>query len=817
MDNFSKADNFVQEGLTHHLQGETDLAFSFYEKALALNPNHAGAHNLSADIYLKLGNYIKALYHANLAIAHNRDPHFLNTRAMIFIELKKFDDALSDLRVALKLDANIPEVHNNLCIVYRHFKEFKKATSHAQTALEIRPNLIEAWINLAAVQQDLGELKEAQESLNAVLAIDSQNILALTNLAKVHYLAGSLEETISSSKRAIELGYFGLDLYFPLSHALIQNGMNQEAAYTLVKGFREDRLAAYSQLPSILEQDVFFKVLYDCCQYLMGVEGNATDAVHLYEKSIKHAPSVASSCWINLSSIYFQLHRLQDVIRCCEESIKVNSNQIWAYNNIGVSYISLGESQKAIEYFEKALTFDKNFAPSLGWLLKEKSHICDWNNYDAVRNSVSALRQTNNTSAIAPFTALSVYNDPEELLYWARLSANDLFNSAISNITLDPVVKKSDPARKIRIGYYSFDFRNHPVAHLTARLFEVHNHDEFDIYAYSYGPDDESAVRGRIKAAVKEFTDVSQLSVIDTARRIAADDIDVLIDLTGTTQHTRSQVFALRPAHIQAHWLGFVGTIGSAYYDYIIADDIVAPVGDEPYFAEKILRLPSGMHIMDDSRQVETAHQTRAANGLPASGIVFGCFCQTFKIQPEIFSAWMEVLKAVPESVLWLASGPKGAIENLQASAQTYGVDAQRIIVAERCDMEEYLSRFALIDVYLDTFPYTSGTVASDALLMGCPLLTLSGKTMVSRMAGSILTHAGLPELVAYTQQEYIQKAIDLARNHQERSRIRERLLAQSSANTLLNTRQSVQELEEIIKKILEKKTLCNTSDTWKA
>lgn len=805
MENFLKADKLVQEGLTHHLKGETDLAFSFYEKALALNPNQAGAHNLSASIYLKLGNYIKALYHANLAIASNRDPHFLNTRAMIFVELKKFDDARDDLRAALKLDAQIPEVHNNFCIVYRHFKEFKKAVSHGKTALELRPQFIEACINLAAVRQDLGELKEAEILLNSVLEMDHQHMLATANLAKLHYLLGNLDETVSFSKKAIGLGYIGLDLYFLLSHALIQNGAHQEAAHTLVKGFRGEHVHAYAQLPSVIEQEVFFKVLYDCCQHLMGIEDNATDAVFLYEKCIKYAPNVASSCWINLSSIYFQLHRLQDVIHCCEESIKINVNQIWAYNNIGVSYISLNESEKAIEYFEKALTFDKNFAPSLGWLLKEKSHICDWDHYDAVRNSVSALRQTSNTSAIAPFTALSAYNDPEELLYWARLSANDLFNSAISNIALEPVIQKSDPARKIRIGYYSFDFRNHPVAHLTARLFEVHNHDEFDIYAYSYGPDDGSAVRGRIKAAVKEFVDVSKLSVIDTARRIAADNIDFLIDLTGTTQHTRSQIFALRPARIQAHWLGFVGTMGSTHYDFIIADDIVAPVGDEPYFAEKILRLPSGMHIMDDTRHVDTAHQTRAAHGLPASGIVFGCFCQTFKIQPEIFSAWMEVLKAVPESVLWLASGPKGAIENLKASAKAYGVDAQRIIVAQRCDMEEYLSRFALIDVYLDTFPYTSGTVASDALLMGCPLLTLSGKTMVSRMAGSILTHAGLPELVAYTQQEYIQKAIELAKNHQERSRIRERLLTQSSANTLLNTRQSVKELEEIIKKLLEK------------
>ena len=802
MDNFLKADKLVQDGLVHHLKGETDLAFSLYEEALSLNPNQAGAHNLTADIYLKLGNHLKALYHANLAISFNRDPNFLNTRALIFIEMKKFDDALSDLRASLKLGAKIPEIHNNLCVVYRHFKEFKKAVAHAQSALELRPNFINAWINLAAVKQDQGELREAQESLNSVIALDGQNLTALSNLAKVHYLSGNVEEAISFSKRAIGLGYIDLDLYFPLTHALIQSGQHKEAAYTLVRGFQDDRLAAYVQLPNILQQEVFFKVLYDCCQYLAGVEGNFTQAVNLYTKSIERAPGIASACWINLSSIYFQLHRFQDSIQCCEEAIKVNPAQIWAYSNIGVCYISLGESEQAIKYFERALLLDKNFAPALGWLLKEKAHICDWKNYDAVRNSVSALSQTNNTSAIAPFTALAAFNDPVELLYWARLSANDLFNSAISNIVLDTVVAKADPARKIRIGYYSFDFRNHPVAHLTARLFEVHNHDRFDIYAYSYGPDDGSTVRARIKANVKEFIDVRELSVIDTAKRIASDDIDILIDLTGNTQHNRSQVFALRPARIHAHWLGFVGTMGSKYYDYIIADDIVAPLGDEPYFDEQVLRLPSGMHIMDDSRKVEISHQTRAAHGLPDLGVVFGCFCQTFKIQPEIFSAWMEILKAVPGSVLWLASGPKGAIENLQASAVTHGVDPKRIIVAQRCDMEEYLSRFVLIDIYLDTFPYTSGTVASDALLMGCPLLTLSGKTMVSRMAGSILNHAGLPDLVAYTQQDYIQKAIALAQNSVDRERIKNALLIKQQQNKLLNTRQCVRELEELIEKI---------------
>jgi predicted O-linked N-acetylglucosamine transferase (SPINDLY family) len=289
------------------------------------------------------------------------------------------------------------------------------------------------------------------------------------------------------------------------------------------------------------------------------------------------------------------------------------------------------------------------------------------------------------------------------------------------------------------------------------------------------------------------------MSVLESAQRIAQDEIDFLIDLTGNTLHTRSQVFALRPARIQAHWLGFVGTMGSNYYDYIIADDIVAPIGDEEYFSEKILRLKSGMHITDDTRIIVSDHQDRKTNGLPASGVVFGCFCQTFKIQPEIFSAWMRILSEVPNSVLWLASGPVGSIENLKLYSEHYQIDPGRIIVAQRCGIDEYLSRFTLMDVYLDTFPYTSGTVASDALYAGCPVVTLSGKTMVSRMAGSILKYAGFPELVTYSIDSYIKKAIYLANEPEELLKLRNKLLIKKQQKELFNTKKSAKELEKII------------------
>jgi len=801
MNNLEKADQLVQEGLVHHQKNEIHLALPFYQKALNLNSTQAGAHNLSADIYFRLGENLKALSHANLANANVRDAHFLNTRAMIFIGMKKYEEALADLRLALKIDANIPEVYNNLCIVYRHSKDYKKALTHAQSALELRPNFIQAMINLSAIKQDQGLYDDCEKILKEVLALDSDNPMARISLAKVLYLSKKHDQAILISQEAINRGPVEIEIYLMLAHMLIQSEQLKEAAHILLKGYQSSLDKAFNELDSVLSQDIFFKVLYDCCQYLAGMEGNIAAAVLLYEKSAQFAPSVACSCLINLSSLYFQLHRMHEAIEYCEKALRIEPRQVWGHNNIGVCYISLGESEKAIASFKKALEIQPDFAPALGWLLKEKGHICDWDDYDSVRSAVSALRLTNNNFAIAPFTALAVYDDPQELLYWAQLTSKDLFNFKAPIAAFNQVRSTNDQPRKMRIGYYSFDFRNHPVAHLTARLFETHDQESFEIYAYSYGPDDGSHVRERIKKAVKSFVDVKELSLIDTAKRIADDQLDVLIDLTGNTLHTRSQVFAFRPAPIQAHWLGFVGTMGSEYYDYIIADEIVIPSGDEAYFSEKILRLPHGMHIMDDSRIIKSSHQTRAANGLPEEGVIFGCFCQTFKIQPEIFSAWVEILKLVPKSVLWLAGGPKGAIENLRMSAQKLGLDPDRIIVAERCSVEEYLSRFTLIDLYLDTFPYTSGTVASDALYSGCPLLTLSGKTMVSRMAGSILKHAEMSELVTYSIEDYIKKAVSLGENTTELARIKQSLLKQRMDGSILNTRQSAQDLESIFQK----------------
>ena len=265
MQNTLDASYAVEQGLVSHKNGELELALTCYQNALDIDPNCADAHNLSANIYCGLGQHMKALYHSNLAISLSENAEFFNTRGMLLIGMLKFQEALSDLKAAIKLNPSFLEAHNNLSIAYHAIGEAKKAKNHAEIAVKGRPSFVEAWVSLAAVQQDSGFLQDASNSLTEALAVDGHNLLANVNMAKVSYQLLDFEKAIEYAQQAIALGYIGIDLYFPLAHSLINLERLPEAANILIKGFKEPNLKAFNELPKILAQDIFFKVLYDCC------------------------------------------------------------------------------------------------------------------------------------------------------------------------------------------------------------------------------------------------------------------------------------------------------------------------------------------------------------------------------------------------------------------------------------------------------------------------------------------------------------------------------------------------------------------------
>ncbi|MGH8694533.1 MAG: tetratricopeptide repeat protein, partial [Burkholderiales bacterium] len=353
-------------------------------------------------------------------------------------------------------------------------------------------------------------------------------------------------------------------------------------------------------------------------------------------------------------------------------------------------------------------------------------------------------------------------------------------------------------------GYLSRDFHRHAISYLVGELFELHDRGRFEVFAYSYGPDDGSPIRARIMHACEHFTDVSGESFIESAQRIGRDGIDVLVDLKGYTLGPRTQILALRPAPVQVNWLGFPGTMGADCIDYLIADPFIIPEGLEQHYAETVVRLPHCYQINDRLREVSDRVPSREECGLPNDAFVFCCFNQAYKILPETFDRWMRILRAVPGAVLWLLETNRWAVENLRRSAVERGVAAERIGFAPHQPLADHLARYRLADLALDTFPYTSHTTASDALWMGCPLVTRAGETFASRVAGSILISAGLRELVTDNASDCERKVLELATRPAKLKALRGRLQESRDTCALFDTPRFVKNLEAAYEKMFE-------------
>lgn len=351
--------------------------------------------------------------------------------------------------------------------------------------------------------------------------------------------------------------------------------------------------------------------------------------------------------------------------------------------------------------------------------------------------------------------------------------------------------------RRPRIGYVSSDLRDHAIGYLMAELFELHDRNKVEVFAYYCGPASQSALTGRIKAAVEHWADIRDLSDDEAAREIANDGIDILVDVNGHTRDARTGVFARRPAPIQVNWLGYPGSMGTPYHHYIIADDWIIPPESEIYYSECVLRLPC-YQPNDRKRIIAEAKPSRSDAGLPENAFVFCCFNGTHKIGRFTFERWMEILNGVPDSVLWLLGTSEKTQGRLGDLAEEHGVSRNRLVFAPKLHNPMHLARYPLADLFLDTVPYGAHTTASDALWMGVPVLTLSGRSFASRVCGSLVRSAGLGDLVCTRPEDYVKRAIALGNNRSEIAAYRSRLEAGRATSTLFDTNLLARKLESL-------------------
>jgi protein O-GlcNAc transferase len=526
-----------------------------------------------------------------------------------------------------------------------------------------------------------------------------------------------------------------------------------------------------------------------------------------FQEALEHQPANAAYLY-NLANAQRELGKPKEAALHYQKSIQLNPTDADTYNNLGNVQRELGQLDLAIMSYQKALDLNPKLYHAKVHLVHQKQHICDWQGLEQdikeIRDWVKNVPQ----AQISPFAFLAM---PTTTAEEQKLCADNWVNNRYARLikqaeTLNFKRDLPRKSQKIRIGYLSADFRLHPLAFLVSELIELHDRNQFEIFAFSYGINDKTSTRVRLEKAFDEFHDIRNLSEIDAAKKINALQIDILVDLTGFTQTSRSGIAALRPAPINVNWLGFAGTMGSTavgeiskgkpLFDYILSDSFMTPPDEACHYTEQLALLPHSYQPNDRKRPIGKTPSRESCN-LPEGAFVFCCFNQTFKITPEVFAAWMRLLKAVPNSVLWLLDCNQWAKQNLIKSAIEQGIEAERLAFAPRMSIADHLARHIHADLFLDTLPYNAHTTCSDALWMGVPVLTCAGETFASRVAGSLLNAADLPELITNSLQEYENKALTLANTPELLISMKQKLLDEKMTSNLFDTSAFARALED--------------------
>ena len=503
----------------------------------------------------------------------------------------------------------------------------------------------------------------------------------------------------------------------------------------------------------------------------------------------------------NLGNTLKILNRLDEAEVVYKKTIDLKPDYFNAHHNLAITLNSLNKLDESLKYWKIAKTLKPDADFLLGTILYLKMQLNIW---DELQSELQELTKkiNNGEKFINPFPTLSLIDDPE----LHRKAAKIYLNNKTPKSNLFPKISKYHSHEKIKIGYFSTDFNNHPVGKLTAELYELHDRKKFEIHAFSFGLDKKDETNTRIRKGVDHFHDVHRISDIDLVKLARSLEIDIAIDLTGYTAQNRAEIFAMKVAPIQINYLGYTSTTGADYMNYLIADKTIIPEKNKKYYSEKIVYLPNNYMVNESKVKVSEKLFIRKDVGLPAEGFVFCCFNTHFKISPITFAGWMRILKAVDGSVLWLLPKNENAVKNLKKEAKKHGIDESRLIFAPSLDLnEDHLSRQKLADLFLDTLPYNAHITASEALRMGLPVLTCMAQAFSGRVAASLLKAVNLSEMITTTQEQYERLAIELATNPEKLKIIKNKLANNLPTAPLYDTPLFTKNLEAAYQVMYEK------------
>ena len=772
---FNNAKKFFLDGLEHLSNNRLELAEKSFTSSLEILPDRLSTlTNLIATL-IRLNKFkIVADLIENTLHLYPKDEVTLFHKSNLLAINKEYDKSIIILEEIITINPENLEANFNAGLMYLQLSDYESSIQKFNKVIYLSPNHHEAYNNKGVALLSLDRRDEAIIEFNNAIAVNEGFSEAYSNLGNALQDCDQLIDSIIYYKKAISIDPLIPEVHFNLGRALF--GINDFQA----------ALSSFNMAISIKHDYVKAHVLHGNVLHKLK---DFSGAINSYNKATSFEPNFTEALFNH--GVTLQAMNLHDkAIIYYERVITIKPDFIDAYNNCADAYFNMNLLDKAISFYEKGFELCPNYNFLYGNLIHSRMSCCNWKYFDDIYPKLLSLL-SDGVLASTPFPILSVIDKPQIHKDIAQSYVNFVYPQRLDLIT--PLIQKH--SKKIRIGYFSADFRNHPVSYLSAELFELHNRNSFEIIAFSSSPTENNSFRDRLECAFDKFITTYDMSDIEIAKLSRELGIDIAVDLGGHTINNRFGVFSYRSAPIQISYIGYLGTTGASYIDYLVADDNIVPSDFKDKYTEKIVYLPC-YQVNDSQKKPSSKIFTKSDLLIPESGFIFCSFNNAYKITPFTFSIWMRILSAVDGSFICLLADSELIANNLRAEAKARGISSDRLIFVPRIDYRDYLSRFSLFDLFLDTFPYNAGATASDALWAGLPVLTCMGESFASRVAASLLKAIDLPELITHSQQEYEAKAIELATNPVLLKATKDKLAANKLTKPLFDTKLFTKHLE---------------------
>jgi protein O-GlcNAc transferase len=742
----------------------------------------------------------------------NNKNQVLIAQAVNFFQGGLVDDAETILLKVLKAQSNSLPALEILGLIKATQGSPKESATYLKRAVQINPSNPSTQYNLAKVLSEMGDDITAIVHHEKALKLSPNNADGWINYGKSLAATNNHARAIFAFEKAILLNPKSIDAHLNKGIALLAMGAAEESLsdFDVVLEFDNNNLSALARKGKALLELKRFNESLECLEQALKIKPFDFDTLlivglNLYsQKRFEDALAVSESALSidpnsadvlsNIGAILNGQNRYSEAIPFFLNAITRNNQSATAYANLGLAYDELNQYQDALAGYNEALKIDPSLEFLLGSRLRIKQILGVWSGFDIDAKEIVRLIKAGKES-ITPFGVLSIVDSPEIHYLCAKKWASKFthlkpFSSNIKSI--------DQGKARIKIAYFSADFKSHPVGYITSELFQLHDRTQFEIYAFSLsdaGLGD--AVRNQLKGSFDHFIDVDKKTDAEIATLAREIGIDIAIDLGGYTASARVEIFKYRAAPIQVNFLGYPGTLGSDSYDYIIADQVVIPAESYQFYTEKIASLP-GSYMPDDSRRLPAPRSfTRADFGLADDKVIFCCFNNSYKFNEEVAECWASILLNVDNSLLWISANNSEFRANILAAFNTFSIPSDRIVFAERIhSMDEHLSRIMLADIFLDTWPFNAHSTALDTLKVGVPIITFIGKSFPARVAASLLYAVGMPDLVTQTKSDYQRLAIDLGGNSKKLAQVKQDLKNKVSSLALFNTPLFAKKLE---------------------